>query len=147
MPIYKCPKCGRVVELPEGSYYCKFCGPSVLMVVAPAENVWREAERFLRKHGYTISKDKFTEFFPSWILIVERYLDKGKFREAVAFIIHEAVECEELKRVVGYWIYPRDYDLQCLRLKDVWEFKKCMDKHVEAHDKAEEMEKLYLSTA
>jgi DNA-directed RNA polymerase subunit RPC12/RpoP len=33
MPIYKCPKCGRQVELPEGKYYCKVCGPSVIMTL------------------------------------------------------------------------------------------------------------------
>ena len=32
MPVYKCPKCGRTVELPEGKYYCKVCGPATLMV-------------------------------------------------------------------------------------------------------------------
>ena len=31
MPIYECPKCGRTVELPEGTYYCKECGPSAIM--------------------------------------------------------------------------------------------------------------------
>jgi hypothetical protein len=116
-------------------------------VTQKPEDVWREAELFLRKHGYIIDKDKFTDFFPSWIWMVQReYLDEGKFREAVAFVIHEAVECEELKRIVGYWIWPRDYDLKCLQLKDIIEYKKCMDKHVDAHLKAEEMEKLYLST-
>jgi DNA-directed RNA polymerase subunit RPC12/RpoP len=35
MPIYKCPKCGRQVELPEGKYYCKVCGPATLMVKKP----------------------------------------------------------------------------------------------------------------
>lgn len=32
MPVYKCPKCGRSVEKPEGTYYCSKCGPDVLMV-------------------------------------------------------------------------------------------------------------------
>ena len=32
MPLYICPKCGRTVELPEGTYYCKECGPSARMV-------------------------------------------------------------------------------------------------------------------
>jgi DNA-directed RNA polymerase subunit RPC12/RpoP len=32
MPIYKCPKCGRTVEKPEGEYYCSVCGPEVLMI-------------------------------------------------------------------------------------------------------------------
>ncbi len=31
MPIYQCPKCGRQVELPEGNYYCKVCGPRAIM--------------------------------------------------------------------------------------------------------------------
>lgn len=33
LPVYKCPKCGRKVELPIGRYYCKVCGPSSLMVL------------------------------------------------------------------------------------------------------------------
>jgi len=32
MPIYECSKCGRQVELPEGTYYCKVCGPIAVMV-------------------------------------------------------------------------------------------------------------------
>jgi DNA-directed RNA polymerase subunit RPC12/RpoP len=32
MPLYECPKCGRVVEKPKGRYYCTKCGPSVMMV-------------------------------------------------------------------------------------------------------------------
>ena len=31
MPIYRCPKCGRTVEKPEGTYYCKVCGRGVIM--------------------------------------------------------------------------------------------------------------------
>jgi len=31
MPIYRCPKCCRVVSLPEGTYYCRFCGPAFIM--------------------------------------------------------------------------------------------------------------------
>jgi len=31
MPLYRCPKCGRTAELPEGKYYCKVCGPSATM--------------------------------------------------------------------------------------------------------------------
>jgi DNA-directed RNA polymerase subunit RPC12/RpoP len=32
MPVYKCSKCGRTVEKPEGRYYCSKCGPSAVMV-------------------------------------------------------------------------------------------------------------------
>ena len=39
MLTYGCPKCGRTVELPEGSYTCRVCGPSVLMVPMEAKGV------------------------------------------------------------------------------------------------------------
>ena len=29
---YKCVKCGRTVRKPYGNYYCKFCGPTAIMV-------------------------------------------------------------------------------------------------------------------
>lgn len=32
VPVYKCPRCGRTVERPEGTYYCSVCGPSTIMV-------------------------------------------------------------------------------------------------------------------
>ena len=31
MPLYRCPKCGRTVEKPEGAYYCKVCGRDAIM--------------------------------------------------------------------------------------------------------------------
>ena len=34
LPVYVCPRCGRRVELPEGNYYCKICGPSAKLVKA-----------------------------------------------------------------------------------------------------------------
>ncbi|RLI40289.1 hypothetical protein DRO59_09610, partial [Candidatus Bathyarchaeota archaeon] len=36
MPLYRCPKCGRTVELPEGEYYCKYCGSDAVMVKQPS---------------------------------------------------------------------------------------------------------------
>ena len=34
LPLYKCPKCGRTVELPDGEYYCRVCGPAFPLVKA-----------------------------------------------------------------------------------------------------------------
>lgn len=31
MPLYRCPNCKRVVERPEGTYYCKDCGIDQVM--------------------------------------------------------------------------------------------------------------------
>lgn len=55
MPIYACPKCGRQVELPEGKYYCKVCGPSAVMVKLP-----KEVE--CRQHA-----DRQIELYEAWV--------------------------------------------------------------------------------
>jgi uncharacterized Zn finger protein (UPF0148 family) len=47
MPIYECPKCGRLVEKPTGSYYCRVCGPEALMEeieVPEIKFIWVEKE-------------------------------------------------------------------------------------------------------
>jgi len=42
VPIYRCPKCGRTVEMPEGRYYCKVCGSSAIMVKLTQDNLFKE---------------------------------------------------------------------------------------------------------
>jgi DNA-directed RNA polymerase subunit RPC12/RpoP len=33
LPVYVCPKCGRLVEVPrEGHYYCRYCGRTAILV-------------------------------------------------------------------------------------------------------------------
>jgi uncharacterized Zn finger protein (UPF0148 family) len=50
MPVYECPKCGRRVAVPkEGTYYCKVCGPDVLMQRVFIEEELRKSEREARK--------------------------------------------------------------------------------------------------
>jgi uncharacterized Zn finger protein (UPF0148 family) len=49
MPIYKCPKCGRTVEKPKGTYYCRVCGPSAVMVEVPGREL-AEYDRVMRKY-------------------------------------------------------------------------------------------------
>ena len=55
MPIYKCPKCGRQVELPEGKYYCRVCGPTSLMVLEHSSSKYptpkEVEERFVKGVG------------------------------------------------------------------------------------------------
>jgi DNA-directed RNA polymerase subunit RPC12/RpoP len=57
MPIYKCPKCGRSVEKPEGTYYCSKCGPDVLMVKQEdvVEKALEIAEDVIWEQGDSIS--------------------------------------------------------------------------------------------
>jgi len=141
MPVYKCPKCGRTVELPEGKYYCKVCGPSAVMVLdnrrpeypTPEEvrerfikgvtgssyeginwsevmrefdAVWAEAEKQLRKYGYTITKEQFLKLYEPWLADI---LEIESFQDRVLFVVHEAVEAEEVKKLAGRWVLPRDY--------------------------------------
>jgi len=50
MPVYECPKCGRRVTVPkEGTYYCKVCGPDVIMRRVFTEEELRKFEREARK--------------------------------------------------------------------------------------------------
>jgi DNA-directed RNA polymerase subunit RPC12/RpoP len=141
VPVYKCPKCGRTVEKPFGTYYCKVCGPSAIMVLdsrrpkypTPEEvrerfikgvtgssyeginwsevmrefdAVWAEAEKQLRKHGYTITKEQFLKLYEPWLADI---LEIESFQDKVLFVVHEAVEAEEVKRLAGRWVLPRDY--------------------------------------
>jgi len=89
MPLYECPRCGRVVEKPEGRYYCSVCGPSVMMV--------------------EMSSDKY----PSKEEIVERWAAgvetaggslgdelKRAIRESLAFALNTAVKDVTTRRVV-----------------------------------------------
>ena len=50
MPIYRCPKCGRTIELPEGKYYCKVCGPTAIMV--KVDSIKEEIKRRMRSMLY-----------------------------------------------------------------------------------------------
>jgi DNA-directed RNA polymerase subunit RPC12/RpoP len=44
MPFYRCPRCGRQVELPEGNYYCKVCGLEARMVKVDVSSNHLEVE-------------------------------------------------------------------------------------------------------
>jgi DNA-directed RNA polymerase subunit RPC12/RpoP len=64
MPVYKCPKCGRTVELPEGKYYCKVCGPSAVMILdrsgqsALKKRIIEEIKWLLENDWYSQRYDK-----------------------------------------------------------------------------------------
>jgi uncharacterized Zn finger protein (UPF0148 family) len=58
MPVYKCPKCGRKVEKPEGEYYCSVCGPGVLMQrVSEGEERAEEALWIAEAREYELEED------------------------------------------------------------------------------------------
>jgi hypothetical protein len=94
-----------------------------------SDECWNEIETFLRKHGYTMTREKAEYYVP---------LPKGSFQatrdqfhSTVAFYIHELIETEEISRRIGRW--PED-----------WEVPVLVYQHISAHDKAHEMYKEYL---
>jgi len=68
MRVYRCPKCGREVELPEGDYYCKVCGPSAVMVKALIDEEL-ELERLFR-----LQNDLIEHKFPKDHIALHEYL-------------------------------------------------------------------------
>ena len=97
MPVYKCPKCGRTVEMPHGIYYCKVCGPSAILRsvprVAPEDVLYYErlpSVETVRKFLVT------TDWGDIWDFVKR----EGIFQ----FWNREYIEClaGEIKRRVGF---------------------------------------------
>jgi DNA-directed RNA polymerase subunit RPC12/RpoP len=105
-PIYECPRCGRQVELPTGTYYCKVCGPSSLMVRVKMtdENVtvsFGDVLYYERLPSYR-TVEKFFEEYTS----PEKYSLFWDFVEShgiYQFWNREYIEClaREIKRRIG----------------------------------------------
>ena len=66
---------------------------------------WKAAEKFLMKYGYTnITIDIMDMILPEWRTVIE---ESATFEEKVRYLVHEAVEIEEVYRALGTWIEPR----------------------------------------
>jgi len=74
--------------------------------ISPEETnrIWTEAERFLREHDYTITRADLEQIIPDWSIEAAGY---PTFRERVGYVIHEAVEIEEVSLVARRLIDPR----------------------------------------
>ena len=104
MPVYECPKCGRRVTVPkEGTYYCKVCGPSAVMVevgVDKFESVFKSVlyyDRLPRSRDVAeVIRTLMDLNFSAWWSLLEKY---GIFQ----FWNLEYIEClaDEIKRLVG----------------------------------------------
>jgi len=90
------------------------------------KRLWAAAEKFLRAHGYTLTRAELENIIPDWGLEALKY---ASFKEKVGYVIHEAVEVEEVKRAARRLIDPRMAP-EPVRLR--------------AHDKAEEMQKEWM---
>ena len=68
------------------------------------DRIWAEAFRFLREHRYTITRKDLESIIPDWGVEAAGY---KTYRERVAYVIHEAVEVEEVSTVAMRLIDPR----------------------------------------
>jgi len=57
LPKYVCPSCGREVELPEGSYYCKYCGATLVPAESEFEKAMKEELGYILKELNYAVKD------------------------------------------------------------------------------------------
>jgi len=67
--------------------------------------IWAEAERFLTAHRYTITREDLEQILPTWGMEVAAY---PTFKERVGYVIHEAIEIEEVSLVARRLISPRE---------------------------------------
>jgi len=89
MPVYRCLKCGRRVEKPEGFYYCKVCGINVLMV---REEELKETLREIYKLYQRGMKERTLMWTP--YVAVAKSLERG-----------EIIVERRNKRIVGFLRY------------------------------------------
>jgi uncharacterized Zn finger protein (UPF0148 family) len=68
MPVYKCPKCGRTVEKPEGEYYCSVCGPEVLMQKVGEGEETAETREDVKSSLIDASSDEVADADKYWVL-------------------------------------------------------------------------------
>jgi len=106
MPVYKCPRCGRTVVKPEGNYYCRVCGPDVLMERVSegkerAEVSFEDVLYYEKLPDYRTVEEFFKEFtrpdkYAAFWSFVDRYA-------IYQFWNKEYIEClaGEIKRRVG----------------------------------------------
>jgi hypothetical protein len=70
------------------------------------QRIWNDAEKLIRKKGYTITLEKFEDIFGSFCDLA---VDFDHHSDRVLLVAHEAVEAEEVKNKTGQWMLPRDY--------------------------------------
>ena len=109
MPVYRCPKCGRTVEKPEGTYYCKVCGRETIMEMLEGaayriRTPLDEAIEILPRYYYCPDAIKRLEWYfgHDWETLrktsLELLEETNDWDDTVAWELHELVEaCEVYK--------------------------------------------------
>lgn len=78
--------------------------PTLWLSLEELGRIWAEAERFLTEHRYTITREDVEQIIPDWGVEAAGY---KTFKERVGYVIHEAVEIEEVSLVARRLIDPR----------------------------------------
>ena len=100
LPIYQCPKCGRRVELPEGTYYCKICGPEYILVpVEPEEeeSIEELEKEILHQAIYRLDKEMIKKHLPAVKEIARTIEEELRAAKHVRLFSPESLEEIETK--------------------------------------------------
>ena len=97
MPVYKCPRCGRIVKMDTGRYYCKVCGPHALMrkvsigeVVAELSPLEHEVWEYICTSG-RVTVEELRKINPAYVGVLGRLKSRG------------LIEMERLPRETYVW--------------------------------------------
>ncbi len=78
--------------------------PLPYLTAEELDRIWAEAERFLTEHRYTITREDMEQIIPDWNVGAAGY---PTLEGRVGYVIHEAVEIEEVSLVARRLIDPR----------------------------------------
>jgi hypothetical protein len=99
LPVYVCPKCGRRVEKPEGTYYCAVCGPTYVMEPVGSHEV------FPLKRGARLCGDDLERWLSDRGL---SYLDVKDVINGIPDFKSITLALDETGRIVDYDQYYDD---------------------------------------
>ena len=123
MRVYRCPKCGREVELPEGKYYCKVCGPSAVM-----DNLGILA-RILR--GEPIPRLRWVrDLADIWWTATKDYIHSLYYDEedkVYVWYLHRLEDFDKLKKEI---LYPPIENYYTFEARNIEEAKRRVEKEL-----------------
>lgn len=68
--------------------------------------IWLDAEKKLQEHGYSrITIDILDNILPEWRTVVKLEIDSPE--QQINYVVHEAIEVEEVYKKIGKWMEPR----------------------------------------
>ena len=105
MPIYRCPRCGRTVEKPYGTYYCMVCGPTATLQLVSKATIEEIGERYvagMAKAGVRPGEEIKARYIRGIIESGRRLSGELKtyIRESLAYALNTSVKDATERRLV-----------------------------------------------